>query len=196
VKPCRGIFIDSSFHLPSHMLKFFVLVLLSFECLCFIAESDIKFTVKKNLEITAPNEVSVYGDKVKFQVSVKNKDIKDFEFSYGGNKVKLSAKGNDAGEFNGQLLMNAKLEYVYKGLEKGQVVLSHNVVTLLSFKGFSSRNSINHSSSIWSFAYPIVCKDRQYILGNWLIGNKIAGENVNFCLGVEGTYRFEKDEEP
>ncbi|RKP22024.1 hypothetical protein ROZALSC1DRAFT_20034 [Rozella allomycis CSF55] len=57
-------------------------------------------------------------------------------------------------------------------------------------------NTLNHSSRIWSFAYPIVCKDRQYILGNWLIGNKIAGENVNFCIGVEGTYRFEKDEEP
>ncbi|RKP16524.1 hypothetical protein ROZALSC1DRAFT_25176, partial [Rozella allomycis CSF55] len=102
------------------MVKFLLLVLLSFECLCFTTDSDIKFTVKKNLEITMPTEVSVYGDKVTFQISVKNKDVKDFQFLYNGIKVNLSVKGTDAGEFNGQLFVNAKLEYIYKGVEKGQ----------------------------------------------------------------------------
>ncbi|EPZ31745.1 hypothetical protein O9G_000224 [Rozella allomycis CSF55] len=96
-----------------------------------------------------------------------------------------SLKSIDTGEFKGLLRANARLQYIYKGLEKGQVALSHT--------HFPFEQIMDSTYRVWYYKFSADCENRQEIFGNWFIGNDVILKNVNFCQGIVGKYPYRKD---
>ncbi|EPZ33374.1 hypothetical protein O9G_003235 [Rozella allomycis CSF55] len=176
------------------------LALLALSCIRSnpVAPNDsVEFRISENFDLKSSDGFAVFGDKAKFLVTVKDSEIKDYEFSYKGKDVKLIAKDNVLGEFDGDITMDpdfkleTKLEYKHKEKGTGSVILVDNVHTLLSLK--SAYSSQKLEGGIWKIDFVADCKQRKEILGNWLIENSVIAENKNYCDGLKHEYKVEND---
>ncbi|EPZ33368.1 hypothetical protein ROZALSC1DRAFT_28900 [Rozella allomycis CSF55] len=170
------------------------LALLALSCIRSnpVASNDsVEFRISENLDLKSSDGFAVFGDKAKFLVAVKDAKLKDYEFSYGGKDVKLMAKDDVQGEFEGEITPESKLEYKHQEKGAGSVSLVDDVHTLLSLKSASSSQVLE--DGVWKVDFVADCKQRKEIFGDWLIENSVIAENKNYCDGLKHDYKVEND---